>query len=267
MLVRIRVGFLAVASCLALASCARPAERPQPTGTLEPSIVQSSARPTIDKNNVACTLLTSEERESLVGYTLDAEVPVRPDPGTEECVWVRSLREPARSALRVITLSTLNWAKLVIPQMRAAATSPNVDRKLRLQLKEALEELLAKGDDLPTEEACNAYLLLAESRGSQRPSDEVFYSNIGGMPAGFATSCDDGVMTMVGYGEYGVRPSLALNHGLGRLTEQAGVRAAEAFAEGATDEGTDGEVGDQSPSPEPSPTETDESAAEDEGDS
>jgi len=228
--------------------------------------------PTADKNNVACTLLTRKERADLAGYSLNAEVPVRPDPGTEECIWVHSLREPVRSAVRVTALSTLVWARQVAPQIRAAIVKPTTGKALKAKLEAALVDLIAGGDKVPTEKACEAYLLLAESHGAVRSDQRVFYATIGAMPAAFGIACEDGILTIAGYGEFGLGPSLALHRGVTKLADAASERAAEALAkadgdaddtesaspeDSATDE-------DASPSPEPSPSETDDTDSEDE---
>ena len=265
-----------------LAACGRTSSDPQPSGTLEPSITESSALPTPDKDNVACTLLTAEERFALVGYAMNAELPVRPDPGTEECIWVRSLTRPARSAIRVVAFSTPIWSRQIVPQLRAAIASPNTGRTLRTDLKKAMNELIADPDGLPTDRACETYVLLAKSRGADLGIDQVGYGTIGALPAAFAVACEDGIMTIAGYGEYGVRPSLALNRGATRLVEAASARAAEAFdVAGGDDAGTDedanqedttaedGDAGNEarSPGPEASPEETDGSDNEESGES
>lgn len=277
--VQIRVGLVGILVCAALTSCNRAAPEPRPGRTLEPSITESSPMPTANPDNPACTLLSKKDRSDLVGYSMDAEVPVRPDPGTEECIWVHSLREPARAAVRVTALSTLTWARQVAPQIRAAIVKPTTGKALRVKLEAALADLIAGAEELPTEKACEAYLLLAESHGAVRTDQRVYYASIGGMPAAFGIACEDGIMTIVGYGEYGVGPSLALNRGVTNLATVASERAAEALggADGDAEEGADaeeraadGDAGtdeDASPNPEPSPTETDEADSGDESES
>lgn len=261
--VRMRVGLAGFLVCATLASCTRWAPEPRPTGTLEPTITQSSVVPTADKNNVACTLLTKKDRFDLVGYSMDAEVPVRPDPGTEECVWVRSLNRSARAAIRVVAFSTPVWSRQIVPQVQAAIVKPSSGKALRRKLQKALAELIADRGELSGDRACEIYVLLAKSRGADLGVDQVGYSQIGALPAAFAITCEGGIMTMAGYGEYGIRPSLALNHGVTKLAEAASARAADALGSGdgkdvASDEDSASDE-DASPSPAPSPRETGES--------
>lgn len=271
---------MVAAVCVGLASCGRTSNEPRPAGTLEPRITESSPLPTPDKDNVACTLLTAEERFALVGYEMNAELPVRPDPGTEECIWVRSLNRPSRSAIRVVAFSTLIWSRQIVPQLKTAIASASTGRTLRAELKKAMNELIANPDGLPSARACETYVLLAKSRGADLGVDQVGYGRIGALPAAFALACEDGIMTMAGYGEYGVRPSLGLNRGATRLVEAASARAAEAFgAAGGEAAGTDEEAnapsaedGDpdneaRSPSPEAPPAEVDGSDDEEPDDS
>jgi hypothetical protein len=231
--------------------------------------------PTAIPNNPACTLLTKKDRSDMVGYSLNAELPVRPEPETYECMWVHSLREPARSAVSVTVIGTQAWARRVAPQLRAAMVKPTTGKALRGKLEAKLKELLTRGDRLPTEEVCEAYLLLAESRGATRSDQQVFYARIGSMPAAYAMACEEGIMTIVGYAEYGIGQSLALNRSVSKLAAAASGRAAEALAkaeDGADDTASpspeaDGNDEDASPSPEPTPTETDEADPEDEDES
>jgi len=219
--------------------------------------------PTANPDNPACRLLSKKDRFDLVGYSMDAEVPVRPEPGTVECVWVRSLRQPARAAIRVVAFSTPVWSRQVVPQLREAIRSPTTDKALAAKLEDALQELLANPDGLSSERACETYVLLAKSHGSSLDVGDVGFGTIGAMPAAFGLTCRDGILTRAGYGEYGIRPSVALFRGVTRLVEAASERAADALGttEGSVPDTTDddaAETEDASPSPEPSPSETDE---------
>jgi hypothetical protein len=261
--VRMRVGLAGFLVCATLASCTRAAPEPHPDHTLEPSITESSPMPTANPDNPACTLLTSEERTDMVGYSLNAEVPVRPDPGTEECMWIHSLREPAWAAVRVTTLSTRRWARLAAPQLRAAIVKPETGKDLRAKLEAALVDVVARGDKLPAKKVCETYVLLAESYGAVRSEQQVFYATIGAMRAAFGMACEGGILTIAGYGEYGLGPSLALSRGVTKLAEAASKRATKALGEADVTENTkspspsaSGSDEDASPSPQPSPTET-----------
>ena len=276
--VRLRVGCAVVLAC-ALAACSAPAKNPRPSGTLEPSITASSAEPKQFKPSDACKLLTSEEREEVGRMSMDAEIAVRPIEGTEECVWTHSASQPASSAIRIIASNGQTWIKAARPQIVRALAHPATSKSLGRKLKAALVEL-ASTDELTDKRICEIYLLFAESRGMHRSEDMLFAGAIGSMPAVYAASCDQGTVIMAGYGEYGLRGSIALSHAVFRLVEDANERAPEVLGYGKTDgsepdDGTTNEDGtadegdtpdgeDASPSPEPSPSETDDSDSEDE---
>lgn len=206
--------------------------------------------------------------------SMDAEVPVRPTAGTEECIWTHSLTEPARSAIRVIAVRGRRWAEVARPQLIKAISHPSTGKAQDRKLKAALAELSSDNEDLTNERICEIYLLFTESRGMQRTDALLLTGSIGSMPAVYAASCGQGTVVLAGFGEYGLRGSIAINHAVFRLVEAASDRAAEVY--GAADS-ADAETGeadnegdadeDASPSPEPSSTETTEDEPEDEDES
>ena len=265
--VRIRVGLVGLLACATLVGCTRSDPDPRPNRTIEPSITESSPMPTANPDNVACDLLTADERSTVAGYSMNAEMPVKPQPGTDQCIWVQSVRQPARAAIRVVVFSTQVWLRQLVPQLQAVIASPDTNKKLVAKLEDAMEDVLADPDGLSDDQVCATYVLLVESRGSMMGFERVYYANIGAMPAAFSVMCSEGVIVEAGYGEYGVQPSFALSRAVVRLTEAAAERAAElpelADADGAGDTPEDATDG----TPEPSPTETEEADAQDEDES
>lgn len=260
----------ALVVCALLTACARPGGHPSPIGTLEPSITQSSAEPTKPPPNDACKLLTAEEREDLMGIPMNAEAPVRPANGTQECIWTRSRYESAQAAIKVIALEGSTWAQQARPQIARALGVQAGNRSLVNKLEQALADLSNAPTELSDERICEIYFLYSEAYGLQRTEELLFYGSIGAIPAVFAASCEGGRVVMAGFGEYGLRGSIAANHAAGRLLEAATGRAAEVLrdaeadaddngttdAEGTTEGGTS--TDDESPGPEPSPDEADE---------
>lgn len=242
--------------CVSLAACARDGDEPRPTGTLEPSIIESSSLPTNIPDNNACDLLTAENRAALPGYSMDERVPVEAQPGTEECVWVHSVRRPVRAAIRLIALHARLWASQAASQVYAASRDPRVSRSDAEKLKKARNELIRNAHRLPPERICEIYLLSFEARGFIRDSDLTFFGGMGSMPAAYAISCENGVLTIVGYGEYGLRPSVAVQHAVLRLVNAAADRVPEFFAtESDIEDGTasyDDDENLETPSDEPS---------------
>jgi len=218
-------------------------------------------------------LLSDEERFDLVRISMDAEVPVYPVAGTEECIWTHSLSEPARSAIRVIALNGATWLAFGRRQILTAIGHPSVNKALKRKLQRALVRISTESDDMTPEEICETFFLVVESRNMHRTEELLFTGTIGSLPAAYAASCEGGIIAMVGFGEYGLRGSIALIHAVVRLVEAANERAQvllggsagekeDATAEGADTDEPDPADEDGSPSPEPSPTETDESDSE-----
>lgn len=263
-----RVAWAVLVACV-LAACSAPADNPRPNGTLEPSVIESSAKPEKFVPSEACKLLTSEEREEVGRISMDAEVPVRAIEGTQECVWTHSRTQPARSAIRVIASNGQVWIKAARPQLIRAIAHPSTSKSLGRKLKAALDEI-ASGDELTDERICEIYLLFTESRGMTRSEDMLFAGAIGSMPAVYAASCDQGTIIMAGFGEYGLRGSIALSHAVFRLVEAANERAPEVLGATATDDqdGTATEDdADEDASPSPEPTEPDDEDADTEDES
>lgn len=221
--------------------------------------------PTANPDNPACTLLTKKDRSDLVGYSMDDEVAVRPERGSAECMWVHSVREPARAVIRVIALSGKVWALHLRPLLRAAMLRPTAGKALKKKLEKVWKDLDESGGRLPADEVCPTYLMLAEARGAVRNGDTVYYATIGSMPAAYAMSCNDGNMIVAAYGEHGIGPSIALQNGVLRLVAVAQERADDVFEQVEAEiPGTDDADGTgaasrapESPSPEPSPAEAD----------
>jgi hypothetical protein len=277
-----KAGFAALLACAVLTSCAPEAQLPRPAGTREPAIIESSSGPTAHpESSKACNLLTSEEREDLVRMSMDAEVAVRPVAGTEECIWTHSLTEPARSAIRVLAVNGQAWARVAREPIIRAINHPSSDRALDLKLQKALVDVSTNPEDLTDERVCEIYLLFTETRGLQRSDDLLFTGTIGSIPAVYAASCGTGYIVLAGFGEYGIRGSIAINHAVFRLVDAASERVDEVFDDSGNGEA--GQVGqadeadeadetdsaadeDASPSPEP-PTAADESDSEDEDES
>jgi hypothetical protein len=119
---------------------------------------------------------------------------------------------------------------------------------LERQLKKAFTELVV-AQRMPPERICEIYTLAIQAGGVQKVSEVAYDARIGSMPAGFAVSCERGVLVMVGYGEYGMGLSIALQRGVIRLLDAANDRAPEVF--GVSEES------DEATGPEPADGEAD----------
>jgi hypothetical protein len=198
---------------------------------------------------------------------MNAEAPVRPANGTQECIWTRSKYESAQAAIKVIALEGSTWAQQARPQIARALGVQAGNRSLVNKLEQALADLSNAPTELSDERICEIYFLYSEAYGLQRTEELLFYGSIGAIPAVFAASCEGGRVVMAGFGEYGLRGSIAANHGATRLMEAAKDRAADVLRDagandddGSSDDEADGTADDEESSP-------DEADSEDEEDS
>lgn len=242
----IRVVVAAVLAVGFLTACERYEDDPKTTRTLEPALTESSPEPTTAPDNRACKLLSANEREAVPGFTMNDVVPVVQQAGTNECVWVHSRRENVRSAIRLVALSAREWAPSALANVNRAIASPTTLQSNRVKLRAARAELIKGALTLPPERICEIYLLSFEGERKFRISDLTYYGTIGALTAAYAVSCRDGIMIIAGYGELGLRPSLAVQHAVAKLAGLAARRAPRYF-----DTGSDG-----SPGPTDEPTES-----------
>lgn len=237
---------VAVVLTTALSACSRTSDHPGPLRTLDPQYT-SSSEGVRSHRITACDLLTSEERTALTGTTMDQVIPVNAQPGTRECEWVHSATQPARAAIRVVSFNAQAWAQLIGPEIGDELRKPGINKAQAKRLRAAYRDLL-HAKRLSTERICDIYWLLVRGKGFKPEARIVFYWRIGGMPAAYATECSDGVMTMAGYGEYGLEASASVSYAVSNLAIAAHEHAVEKFGPDASATPSATPTGSSSPS-------------------
>jgi hypothetical protein len=234
-----RLLIAAMVCALSLTACGRTHDDP-PAHSREPALTSSSTG-TPKVKRIVCSLLTAEERQALAGKSMNIVVPVTASAGTQECQWVHSLNESSNSTIRLVAFSTQDWAKVADRQLRQAMTNNRLSARKLMRLQAGLRKLARGPSKLSDNEICDLYWLLAQASGFHKGSEVVFSSTIGRMRAGYSTGCGDGVLTLLGYGEYGLKTSIPLYQALIDERQKVHERAAKELAEPdkkADDDGT-----------------------------
>ena len=238
---------LAVLCVVALTSCGFR-DDPAPRRTMEPGLTTSDEGRKPPARAV-CDLITADERTALAGETMNAVVPVSsPVAGTQECRWVHSLNSASTSVIRLVAFGTKDWLKVAGPQLDQAMRNPRISLRTFKRLQAAQKRVSEGGSKLTTQQICDLYWVLARANGFKKGSQVVFSSMIGRARAAYNVGCGDGVLTMLGYGEYGLTTSISLYQAIIELRKTVHERAAKEFGDLKD---TDGE-GDDSASDSPS---------------
>ena len=257
---------LAVLCLTALTSCARFDDNPPRRQSPLPSLTDSSERQVKKTKNLACDLLTAEERQGIAGQSMDAIVPSTATAGTQKCQWAHSLTG-SRSSIQLVAFRTEDWAKVAHGQVVSAMRSKHADAESIKKLGAAAKKLARGPEKLSSEEVCDIYWTMVGTFGWPRDSDTLFTWMIGQMPATFSAGCSDGVYILLGYGEFGMQASTPLYRILTDLRKSAHDRAVKLFAEDDDAEAgtdTDDTASDAPSSDAPTPTETESSESESE---
>jgi len=251
---RISLG-LAVLCVVALTSCGFR-DDPTPRHTMEPGLTTSDEGQKPAKRAV-CDLITADERTALAGETMNAVVPVSsPVTASQECRWVHSLNSASTSVIRLVAFGTKDWLKVAGPQLDQAMRNPKISLRTFKRLQAAQKRISEGSSNLTTQQICDLYWVLARANGFKKGSQVVFSSMIGRARAAYNIGCSDGVLTMLGYGEYGLTTSISLYQAIIELRQKVHERAAKEFGDLKDTDGEGDDSASDSPSDDPSASET-----------
>jgi hypothetical protein len=254
---RRRISLVAATLCvIGLTACARTDNSPRSTHKQDSEFTSSSDNRKPAKR-VVCSLLTAEERQALAGKTMDVVIPVNAAAGTQECQWVHSLQEATNAVIRLVAFNAHAWAKVARTQVLETMRNPRLSAATVVRLQAASRKLAEGPQKLTTAQICDIYWVLAKANGFQRGQQVVFGSMIGRMRAAYATGCGDGILTLIGYGEYGLHTSLPLYMAIVDLRQTAQERASEKFGDAAEAKDSDSkDASTESPTDKPSAKKT-----------
>lgn len=134
-------------------AAAKPSATPSATATPPP----------IDAEQIACKLLTPEDRTKLAGTAVDDIVAASGTEGSSQCRW-----QSTAALIQVTTLPAKEWAKSlpdVVKQLESSSDiSSDADKK---DLADA-KKLLSGAASFTDEQACQAFVTLAELGGEAK---------------------------------------------------------------------------------------------------
>jgi hypothetical protein len=225
----VRLLVLALLAPLVLAACAgdppvTPTKDPGPLSTAS----SPSPRPT-SASSPACDLLTSAERRSIAGETVDVEAPSNPPRGGFQCRWVKSLQAPTPTLIAVVVTSAQQWSKSVPQQVdRAIAAGAAKKKSFLTRLLAAKKKVRHGTDKITDKEACDMFSLMSEIYGRKKGTFEVVsFPAYGTQLSVNARSCKQGRYISFSYTEGSLQPSSPLSFSALRLLHVAEARAAK----------------------------------------
>ena len=218
---------VAAVAIAAVAACSRTADVPRPTHTLQPSVSPTqSVKPTA-KRETACSLMTSDERRSLGGTTMDKVMRTNPVAAQHQCQWVHSFTETVNMSVEIEAMDARDWAQRSAAVLGESIRNPKTDKERLSQIRQGLIDI--RSGKLTRDRACEIYWLMAALNGFTK-GDEVVYPAWTTQTASVvSSSCLDGVFTSVTYTERNLYPTPSLGDLVVKAREAVEKRAIERF--------------------------------------
>ena len=211
-----------------LGGCTR-GEPEEPLRTFEPQQTASSPspKPQVNKDSDACTLLTSKDRRSIAGENIEVVAPLQVTKGVLQCRWVKTLKTPLTTSIKVFSQPVEYWAQTVPRQIDKLIRTGQVEDKWLKRLQAIKQKTIREADEISNSDACDIFAFLVRiSDGRKNASDFTLYQGTGRGDFTVAWHrCGGGVYTELIYEEPGLVPSVALNQSIARLGKVAHQRA------------------------------------------
>jgi hypothetical protein len=202
-----------------------------PIRTIEPSRTASSPSvdPQVAKDSEGCKLLTAAERRSIAGEKLEIVAPSPAIRGALLCRWVKSLKTPVTTSIKVISQPLQVWVRNVPRQIDRLTVSGRSDGAYTERLQAAKKEILRGPEEISDKQACTYFSLLVEISMDKKNQTEgiLFQGTQRGDYKVTWQKCAGGVHTELGYEEPGLQVSLALSQSVIRLGKIAHRRAVD----------------------------------------
>src|SRR5688572_22560810 len=211
-----------------LGGCAR-GEPEEPLRTFEPQRTASSPspKPQVSKDSKACTLLTAKDRRSIAGEKIEVVAPAPLIKDVLQCRWVKTLKTPLTTSIKVSSQPVQYWARTVPKQIEKLIRTGTVEDKWLKRLQATKQKIIREADEISNSEACDIFAFLVRIRdGRKNASDFTLYQGTGRGDFTVAWHrCGGGVHTELIYEEPGMAPSVALTRSIARLRKVAHHRA------------------------------------------
>jgi len=225
----------ALAVVLGLLAACGGDEPATPIRTVEPKRTASSpsVNPETAKNSEGCRLLTGKERRSIAGEKLEIVAPSPVIEGALLCRWVKTLKTPLTTSLRVASQPLDVWVQQVPKQIDRLLVQGRSDSEYSKRLQAAKKEILrGKPEEISSKQACEYFSLLVEISMDKKNKTEgiLFQGTERGDYSVTWQRCARGVHTELFYEEPGLQVSLALSQAVIRLGKLAHKRAVDKLA-------------------------------------
>ena len=211
-----------------LGGCTR-GEPEEPLRTFEPQQTASSPspKPQLGKDSKACTLLTAKDRRSIAGEKIEVVAPVQLLKGVLQCRWVKTLKTPVTTSIKVISQPVQTWVLGVPKQIDQSIQRGRVEDKYLGRLQAAKKKIIREGGEISDADACRIFSLLVEVNQERKNETEfvLFEGTTRGDYTAAWNTCKGGVHTALTYEEPSLVPSEALSNAVVRLGKLAHKRA------------------------------------------
>ncbi|MGH3474250.1 MAG: hypothetical protein ACRDOT_04970 [Aeromicrobium sp.] len=206
-------------------------ESANPIRSIEPQRTASSPSPDPEtiKDSEGCRLLTGGERRSIAGEKLEIVAPLPVIDGALLCRWVKTLKTPVTTSLKVVSQPLQVWVKSLPKQIERLMVSGRSKEEYSERLQTAKKEILGRSDEISNKEACKYFSLLVEISMDKKNKTEgiLFQGTQRGDYKVTWQRCAGGVHTELVYEEPGLQVSLALSQAVIRLGKTAHKRAVD----------------------------------------
>jgi hypothetical protein len=216
----------AVAAALVLLSACNggsddDASSGQSTATPTPTAASTPAP--IDASQVACRLLTASDRAQLAGSAVDEVVAASGSDGSSQCRW-----QAERALIQVTTLPAKEWAKSLPDVVQQLESSTDVSSPADQKDLATAKKLLAGAASFTDEQACDAFVTLAELGGDDSGTRTTVTSiPITETESGISgQACSGGELTSVLYSVPGLKQTAAVDRTVSTILDRAQKRLA-----------------------------------------
>jgi hypothetical protein len=199
--VTLRSAVAAVAALILLTACGGGSEdEAEPKASATPSA--TATPPPIDAEQIACKVLTADDRTKLAGAAVDEIVLASGADGSSKCRW-----QSATALIQVTTLPAKEWAKSLPDVVKQLEKSTDISSAADKKDLAAAKKLLAGAADFDDAQACDAFVTLAELGGEKKGTTTTVTSvPITETESGIsAQTCSGGDLTSIIYSVPGLK--------------------------------------------------------------
>lgn len=213
------------AAALVLLSACGGSDDADPKASATPSATASATAAPIDRDQIACKVLTAADRAKLAGSAVDEIVAATGTDGSSQCRW-----QSDTAVIQVTTLPAKQWAKSLPDVVKQLESSGDLTSGKDKKDLEAAKKLLSGADTFDDQQACDAFVTLAELGGEKKgTTTTVTTVPISQTDSGIsAQTCSKGTLTSVIYSVPGLKETKKIDRTVTQVLASAHKRATRA---------------------------------------